>query len=360
MPLQFTEDLDILFLDVAVTGEWAYIPSSGVMPHTDKTLEEFHTPHDAEFQDYADLEMVHPSELSKKRPSNIDGSSTKSKTKKKFTGATPLNKTLDRIVNVVESSSATLTQTSSRYPSIAKYLVKLESIPGVSLDDELYVWAARLFLRDKRRKCFMTLPTDEVRLRFLKLEIEMEKTTIGWERSAHDTRIFLDTIRNPSYNFPKSLGDEFYLVDAGYPNMKGYLASYKGERYHLAEFEHGQPPKNAQEKFNQVHSSLRSIIERKFGVWKARWPMIKDIPPNHKWQTQVKLICGTMAIHNFIRRSEFRNIAFDSYDRFTDYVPNEEERSLSRQARHGNDVACYDNEIEVKRHNICMSICRRN
>ncbi|XP_028117886.1 L10-interacting MYB domain-containing protein-like [Camellia sinensis] len=160
MPLQFAEDLDILFSDAVTTGEWAYTPSSGVMPHTDETLEEFHTPHDAEFHDNDDLKVVHPSELNKKCPSNTDGSSTK--------------------INVVESSSATSTQSSSKYPSIAECLAKLESIPGVSPDDELYVWVARLFLRDKRRKCFMTLPTTEVRLRFLKLEIEMEKTTTGY------------------------------------------------------------------------------------------------------------------------------------------------------------------------------------
>ncbi|CAL5342622.1 unnamed protein product [Camellia sinensis] len=146
MPLQFTEDLDILFSDSAATGEWAYTPSSGVMPHIDETVEEFHTPHDAEFLNDADLKVVRPSELNKKRPLNTDGSSTKSKRKKKFTGAALLTKTLDRIVNVVESSLATLTQTSLRYPSIAKCWAKLESIPGVSPDDELYVWAARLFL----------------------------------------------------------------------------------------------------------------------------------------------------------------------------------------------------------------------
>ncbi|XP_028087205.1 uncharacterized protein LOC114287941 [Camellia sinensis] len=150
------------------------------MPHTDEIVEDFHTPHDAEFHDDDDLEVVHSSELNKKRSSNTDGSSTNSKTKKKFTSAALLIKTLDRIVNVVESSSATSTQTSSRYPSIAEFLAKLESIPGVSPDDELYVWAARLFLRDKRHRCFITFPTDEVRLRFLKLEIEMEKTTIGY------------------------------------------------------------------------------------------------------------------------------------------------------------------------------------
>ncbi|CAL5357518.1 unnamed protein product [Camellia sinensis] len=107
----------ILFSDAAATGEWTYTPTSGVMPHTDETVEEFHSPHDAEFHDDADLEAVHPSELNKKRLSNTDGSANSSKTKKKFSDAALLNKTLDRIVNVVESSSATSTQTLSRYPS---------------------------------------------------------------------------------------------------------------------------------------------------------------------------------------------------------------------------------------------------
>ncbi|KAI8030551.1 L10-interacting MYB domain-containing protein [Camellia lanceoleosa] len=177
MPLQFSEDLDILFSDAAATGEWAYTPSSGVMPDGDD-VEEFHTPHDAVDDDDA-LEVVHPSELNKKRSSNTPGTSTKSK-KTKCIGAALLNKTLARIVTVVESSSGTSTQTSSRYPSIADCLAKVDKIPGVSLDDDLYVWAARLFLRDKRRECFMSLPTDEVRLKFLKLEMEMEKATSGY------------------------------------------------------------------------------------------------------------------------------------------------------------------------------------
>ncbi|CAL5327183.1 unnamed protein product [Camellia sinensis] len=128
MPLQFSEDLDMIFSDAAATREWAYTP----------------TPHDAEYDDDA-LEVIHPSKLNKKRSSNTPASSTKSK-KTKFTGAALLNKTLARIVNVVESSSRTSTQTSSRYPSIADCLAMLENIPGVSPNDDLYVWAARLFL----------------------------------------------------------------------------------------------------------------------------------------------------------------------------------------------------------------------
>ncbi|XP_028086885.1 L10-interacting MYB domain-containing protein-like [Camellia sinensis] len=121
-------------------GEWAYTPSSGVMPDVDDNEEEFHTPHDAEYDDDA-LEVIHPSKLNKKCSSNTPASSTKSK-KTKFTGAALLNKTLARIVNVVESSSGTSTQTSSRYPSTADCLAMLENIPGVSPDDDLYVWAA--------------------------------------------------------------------------------------------------------------------------------------------------------------------------------------------------------------------------
>ncbi|XP_028061231.1 uncharacterized protein LOC114264730 isoform X2 [Camellia sinensis] len=35
------------------------------------------------------------------------------------------------------------------------------------------------------------------------LSPDKQSRLIGWEGSAHNTRIFLDTIRNPSYNFPK-------------------------------------------------------------------------------------------------------------------------------------------------------------
>jgi hypothetical protein len=33
-----------------------------------------------------------------------------------------------------------------------------------------------------------------------------------------------------------------YVVDAGYPNRPGYLAPYKGERYHLPEWHRGMEP----------------------------------------------------------------------------------------------------------------------
>lgn len=124
-PLQFIEDLDIMFSGAAAIGEWVYTPSSGVMPSAGDTQEEFHTPFEGEFDDDngADLEILHLTELNRKRPSN-ECLSNKGKTKR-LSGANLLNRTLDRIVNVVESSSIQSTQNSTKYPSIAECLEKV-------------------------------------------------------------------------------------------------------------------------------------------------------------------------------------------------------------------------------------------
>ncbi|TXG61007.1 hypothetical protein EZV62_012370 [Acer yangbiense] len=50
--------------------------------------------------------------------------------------------------------------------------------------------------------------------------------------------------------------------------MKGFLGPYKGERYHLSHFRRGEEPTCHKEIFNHAHSSLSSIIERTFGLWK--------------------------------------------------------------------------------------------
>ncbi|KAJ0781661.1 hypothetical protein HanPI659440_Chr06g0251791 [Helianthus annuus] len=46
----------------------------------------------------------------------------------------------------------------------------------------------------------------------------------GWEGTAYDTRIFLEALRKPEVKFPRPTGDKYYVVDAGYPNTRGYLA----------------------------------------------------------------------------------------------------------------------------------------
>ncbi|XP_023761111.2 uncharacterized protein LOC111909543 [Lactuca sativa] len=91
--------------------------------------------------------------------------------------------------------------------------------------------------------------------------------------------------------------------------MRGYLAPYKGTniRYHLPDFQRGhttaiRETRGPKEKFNYLHSSLQNIIERNFGVWKARWALLRDMHVNYKYKNQVKIMIASMAIHNYIRK----------------------------------------------------------
>ena len=63
-----------------------------------------------------------------------------------------------------------------------------------------------------------------------------------------------------------------YLVDSGYPNRLGYLAPYKGTKYHIEEYRN-VGPQGKEEIFNFTHSSLRNVIERAFGIMKMKWRM---------------------------------------------------------------------------------------
>ncbi|XP_068319735.1 uncharacterized protein [Pyrus communis] len=111
-----------------------------------------------------------------------------------------------------------------------------------------------------------------------------------------------------------SPGDQVpYIGRKGTPtqNMCSYLRPYKGERYHLPAFRRGREPTRSREVFNHRHSSLRSVIERTFGVWKKRWNILRDMP-NYPFKKQVKIIIATMMLHNYIRRYGRRDNHFDN------------------------------------------------
>ncbi|CAL5359063.1 unnamed protein product [Camellia sinensis] len=71
--------------------------------------------------------------------------------------------------------------------------------------------------------------------------------------------------------------DKHYLVDVGYTHMPGYVAPYRGKKYHLQEFNRRRRYHGPQELFNHRHSSLRNVIERTFGVLKQRFPLLRHM-----------------------------------------------------------------------------------
>ncbi|CAN6325257.1 unnamed protein product [Urochloa humidicola] len=142
----------------------------------------------------------------------------------------------------------------------------------------------------------------------------------GWPGSAHDMRVFNDAINKYGDKFPHPPQGKFYLVDSGYPNRPGYLAPYKGTKYHLPEFRQGPRPRGKKEVFNYFHSSLRNVIERAFGVLKMKWRILLDLP-GYPMRKQNKIIHSCMALHNFIRESKLRDQDFDMCDQDEEYIP---------------------------------------
>uniref|UniRef100_A0A803MII0 DDE Tnp4 domain-containing protein n=1 Tax=Chenopodium quinoa TaxID=63459 RepID=A0A803MII0_CHEQI len=80
----------------------------------------------------------------------------------------------------------------------------------------------------------------------------------GWEGSAHNVRVLRNALSRPKVS---GIGN-YYLVDAGCTNCDGFLAPYRGQRYHLKEWEDKQP-ESAEEYINMKHARARNVVERR-------------------------------------------------------------------------------------------------
>ncbi|XP_030970007.1 uncharacterized protein LOC115990304 [Quercus lobata] len=105
----------------------------------------------------------------------------------------------------------------------------------------------------------------------------------------------------------------YYLVDSDYPCTLGFLPPYRTKRYHLRDFRGGDHLEGAKELFNYRHSSLRNVIERCFGVLKARFPVLKMMP-RYKPCRQVNVMRACCTIHNFIRMATRNDRLFTQFN----------------------------------------------
>ena len=122
-------------------------------------------------------------------------------------------------------------------------------------------------------------------------------TIVGWEGSAHDGRLWADA-KARGFNLPMGY---YVLGDAGFPAERMVLTPYRRVRYHLKEWGKGnQRPRTAAELFNRRHSSARSIVERTFGVVKARFRILTAMRP-YSFSKQCKMVQACFVLHNFIR-----------------------------------------------------------
>ncbi|CAN1128642.1 hypothetical protein LINPERHAP2_LOCUS4755, partial [Linum perenne] len=71
-------------------------------------------------------------------------------------------------------------------------------------------------------------------------------------------------------------------------------------------------PRGREELFNYRHSSLRNVIERCFGVLKARFLILKFMH-SYSFKNQTRIVMACCTIHNFIRLHATRDELFDQF-----------------------------------------------
>lgn len=122
------------------------------------------------------------------------------------------------------------------------------------------------------------------------------------------------------------------MVDSGYSNAEGFLAPYRGIRYHLHDYGHGSlAPQNSKEYFNMKHAQARNVIERAFGILKSRWAILRShsyYPIKH--QNRIVMACALL--HNFIRTN-------------SDHDP--EEQNVPQYVHHDDNNETTDEYVEV-------------
>ncbi|KAK9286606.1 hypothetical protein L1049_015006 [Liquidambar formosana] len=139
----------------------------------------------------------------------------------------------------------------------------------------------------------------------------------GWEGSAADSRVLRDALRRR--DDLKVPSDKYYLVDAGYTNGPGFLAPYRGTRYHLNLWS-GNTPTNYKELFNFRHSSTGNTIERAFGLLKKRWAILR-VACFYDVKTQVRIINACFILHNFIREEMLEDDLLNDVDEELENAP---------------------------------------
>ncbi|KAL4587273.1 hypothetical protein LXL04_000141 [Taraxacum kok-saghyz] len=121
-----------------------------------------------------------------------------------------------------------------------------------------------------------------------------------------------EALADPHAHFPFPPPDKYYLCDAAYSHIRGFMAPYRNVRYWLGDFRQRRALTN-KEKFNHAHAKLQNVIERSYGVLKARFPILKRMAP-FLLVTQTNIVVACFALHNFIRKEGISDEYFAEYD----------------------------------------------
>lgn len=116
---------------------------------------------------------------------------------------------------------------------------------------------------------------------------EITDIVARWPGASHDSHIFDNSLLRMRFE-NNELGNGILLGDSGYP-VRHYLITPLNNPHTPAEI-----------LFNESHIRTRNIIEKTFGIWKRRFPVL-SLGIRCKMELCQKIIVATAILHNICR-----------------------------------------------------------
>ncbi|KAL5561294.1 hypothetical protein UlMin_031041 [Ulmus minor] len=156
--LDMMEKLNKMFTNITATREYAWTPSSGVLPFESgkKCLDNLTI-----LENSGDSE-IQPFKKSMKEKIKKD---QMKKLKKK---AAKLVQQIDRFIDVVEGSKTSNVQNEMHECDIPQVIDVLDSLLGIEIGSELYFFATHMFFVKEKRVMFMSMKQPDLKLNWLK------------------------------------------------------------------------------------------------------------------------------------------------------------------------------------------------
>ncbi|XP_045457651.1 putative nuclease HARBI1 [Melitaea cinxia] len=119
-------------------------------------------------------------------------------------------------------------------------------------------------------------------------DLRLMNVVARWPGSAHDATIFNNSVLRAQCDIG-TFGNRWLLGDSAYPNRAYLLTPVLN------------PSNSSEQKYNDAHIATRNLIERTFGVWKRRFPVI-FLPLRLSLANVQAVIIATAVLHNICRK----------------------------------------------------------